>query len=224
MAILAQVLHRRQPSVVLGSVGVGSGNRTEGEKGGRRACRSGCRGAGAGDARALQPVSRCKRLPGKKRSCRLAITRSVPEKSEEGEAIEQASENESTFNWFRVVLAFIFPALGGLLFGYDIGATSGAIVSLTSEATGGVPWFDLTPIQSGLVVSSSLAGALISSVAAFFIGDEVGRRREILLAAILYIFGTALEAGASSYIMLVVGRVIYGLGIGFAMHGAPACK
>jgi len=222
MAILAQVLHRRQPSVVLGSVGVGSGNRTDGEKGGRRACRSGCRGAGAGDARALQPVSRCERLPGKKRSCRLAITRSVPEKSEEGEAIEQTSENESTFNWFRVVLAFIFPALGGLLFGYDIGATSGAIVSLTSEATGGVPWFDLTPIQSGLVVSSSLAGALISSVAAFFIGDEVGRRREILLAAILYIFGTALEAGASSYIMLVVGRVIYGLGIGFAMHGAPA--
>ena len=53
-------------------------------------------------------------------------------------------------DWFRIVLAFLFPALGGLLFGYDIGATSGALVSLTSEATGGVPWFDLTPFQVSL--------------------------------------------------------------------------
>ena len=37
-------------------------------------------------------------------------------------------------------LAFIFPALGGGLFGYDIGATSGALVSLTNAATAGTDW------------------------------------------------------------------------------------
>ncbi len=37
-------------------------------------------------------------------------------------------------------LAFIFPALGGGLFGYDIGATSGALVSLSSAATSGTDW------------------------------------------------------------------------------------
>ena len=134
----------------------------------------------------------------------------------------EGTSTEEPLNWFRVVLAFLFPALGGLLFGFDIGATSGALVSLTSAQTGGVPWYDLTPLQSGLVVSSSLAGALISSVAAFFVGDEIGRRKEILLASGLYVLGTVLEAGASSYGMLVAGRTIYGLGIGFAMHGAPA--
>ena len=37
-------------------------------------------------------------------------------------------------------LVFVFPAVGGLLFGYDIGATSGALVSITSERTSGTDW------------------------------------------------------------------------------------
>ena len=37
-------------------------------------------------------------------------------------------------------LVFLFPAIGGLLFGYDIGATSGALVSITSEQTSGTDW------------------------------------------------------------------------------------
>lgn len=72
------------------------------------------------------------------------------------------------------------------------------------------------------MVSSSLFGALVSSVAAFFVGDNLGRRREILLAAVLYLAGTALEGLAQSYPLLLCGRLTYGLGIGFAMHGAPA--
>ena len=147
---------------------------------------------------------------------------SVDEEVEDRQGLELSSAPTRNENWFRVVLAFLFPALGGLLFGYDIGATSGALVSLTNASTGGVPWYDLSTLQSGLVVSSSLFGALISSVAAFFVGDILGRRKEILLAAILYAIGVALEAGASSYPLLVAGRTIYGLGIGFAMHGAPA--
>ena len=38
-------------------------------------------------------------------------------------------------------LVFVFPALGGLLFGYDIGATSGALVSITSQQTSGTDWW-----------------------------------------------------------------------------------
>jgi len=133
-----------------------------------------------------------------------------------------SSSSSEIKSWGRVALAFVFPALGGLLFGYDIGATSGALVSLTTEATGGVSWYDLSSLQSGLVVSASLAGALCSSVAAFFVGDALGRRREILLAAVLYAAGTLLESTAPSFALLVAGRLVYGLGIGFAMHGAPA--
>ena len=40
----------------------------------------------------------------------------------------------------RLLAAFLFPALGGLLFGYDIGATSFVLVQLQDPAASGVPW------------------------------------------------------------------------------------
>ena len=43
-------------------------------------------------------------------------------------------------NWAMTIPAFLFPALGGALFGYDIGATSGALVSIKSAATSGTDW------------------------------------------------------------------------------------
>ena len=46
--------------------------------------------------------------------------------------------------------------------------------------------YSLSPFKSGLVVSSSLFGALAGSVGAFFLGDKLGRRRELMLAACLY--------------------------------------
>ncbi|CAL5219592.1 g1455 [Coccomyxa viridis] len=119
-------------------------------------------------------------------------------------------------------LLFIFPALGGLLFGYDIGATSGALVSLKSAVTSGTTWYDLDSFQSGLVVSSSLFGALAGSSAAFVVGDKLGRRRELLLAAVLYGGSSVVMGAAPGLEILVLGRALYGLGIGFAMHAAPA--
>ncbi len=58
-----------------------------------------------------------------------------------GEAATQ--EEEQPIDWFITSLLFLFPALGGLLFGYDIGATSGAIISLKSAATSGTTWYAL---------------------------------------------------------------------------------
>ncbi|DBA88440.1 TPA: hypothetical protein ACH3X2_004930 [Trebouxia sp. C0005] len=125
-------------------------------------------------------------------------------------------------DWLMTSLVFLFPAIGGLLFGYDIGATSGALVSITSQQTSGTDWYSLSPFKSGLVVSSSLFGALAGSVGAFFLGDKLGRRRELMLAACLYGAAAVLLFFAPSYPLLLTGRVMYGLGIGFAMHAAPA--
>ena len=46
---------------------------------------------------------------------------SVDEEVEDRQGLELSSAPTRNENWFRVVLAFLFPALGGLLFGYDIG-------------------------------------------------------------------------------------------------------
>ncbi|DBA73245.1 TPA: hypothetical protein ACH3X1_011308 [Trebouxia sp. C0004] len=125
-------------------------------------------------------------------------------------------------DWLMTSLVFLFPAIGGLLFGYDIGATSGALISITSQQTSGTDWYSLSPFKSGLVVSSSLFGALAGSVGAFFLGDKLGRRRELMLAACLYGAAATLLFFAPSYPLLLTGRVMYGVGIGFAMHAAPA--
>ena len=82
--------------------------------------------------------------------------------------------------------------------------------------------YQLTTLQSGLVVSLSLAGALIGSVAALIFGDRLGRRRELLAAAGLYAAGSVAVAVAPGLGVLLAGRLAYGVGIGFAMHAAPA--
>lgn len=125
-------------------------------------------------------------------------------------SVQGYEPDQQPIDWIITSLAFLFPALGGALFGYDIGATSGALVSIKSAATSGTDWcvlspphlcdsapdhcseaatgcrFQLTSFQSGLVVSLSLFGALAGSAAAFVVGDPIGRRNELLLAAALY--------------------------------------
>ncbi len=106
---------------------------------------------------------------------------------------------------------------------YDIGATSGALISLTDPAVSGTAWGPaLSSLQGGLVVSLSLLGALAGSAGALAWGDALGRRRELLLAAALYAGGAAGAAAAPELGALYAARLVYGLGIGFAMHAAPA--
>lgn len=156
--------------------------------------------------------------------------RDILARAEERDSLLEAPDADSittsmsprNVDWFMTSLVFLFPAVGGLLFGYDIGATSGALVSITSQQTSGTDWYSLSPFQAGLVVSSSLFGALAGSVGAFFLGDKLGRRRELMLGACLYGAAATLLYFAPNYPLLLTGRVTYGLGIGFAMHAAPA--
>lgn len=81
---------------------------------------------------------------------------------------DPSSENYSALS---AVFPFLFPALGGLLYGYDIGATSCATISIESATLSGISWYNLSSVQIGLITSGSLYGALIGSVLAFNIAD-----------------------------------------------------
>lgn len=125
-------------------------------------------------------------------------------------------------DWVATGFAFLFPAIAGLLFGWDIGSTSGALTNIMDPVHSGTNWYALDPFQQGLVVSTSLAGALVASgAAAVSVGDALGSKRELLLASLFYAAGAAVQGAAPSLEVLVVGRFTYGLGIGFAMHAAP---
>ena len=74
----------------------------------------------------------------------------------------------------RVVRAFLFAALAGALFGYDIGST--AVVTSEDQILSD---FDIPPNswQQGALVSCSLYGALVASVLLFAFGEVLGRRQ-----------------------------------------------
>lgn len=130
-------------------------------------------------------------------------------------------EHHADYTWSAVLLPFFFPALAGSLFGYDIGATSGASVSITSPHLSGTDWYELSSLQMGLIVSGSLYGALLGSIVAFNVADYLGRRRELLTAGVLYILGSLVTALAPNLTVIILGRLIFGVGIGLAMHAAP---
>lgn len=135
--------------------------------------------------------------------------------------VSKDEDENLPFEWSAVLWPFFFPALGGLLFGYDIGATSGAAVSIVSQQFSGTDWFNLTSLQTGFVVSGSLYGALLGSILAFNVADTLGRRKELILAAFLYILGSSITSFAPNLAVVVTGRLIFGLGIGLSMHAAP---
>ena len=143
---------------------------------------------------------------------------------------EENEEEKSTTSTISIttmssmtVLAFGFPALAGLLFGYDIGATSGAVISLTSSSLSGATWAGdaIDTTRAAFFVSSSLVGALSGSGGALVFGNVLGRRRELQLAACLYAAGALTVSAGAAYVPVVLGRLMYGIGIGFAMHAAP---
>jgi sugar porter (SP) family MFS transporter len=130
-----------------------------------------------------------------------------------------------------VVALFLFPALGGLLFGYDIGATSFAVDQMTDSTLSGTTWADKLsePFYKGLVTSSSTIGAFLGSLLVFTVADKIGRKVELQIGSTLYFFGALAiyYSGSPSFspdlglFLIVISRIIYGFGIAFAMHGAP---
>jgi MFS family permease len=64
----------------------------------------------------------------------------------------------------------------------------------------------------------SLLGALTGSLLALLSGNKIGRRSELMLAAVLYGVGATLLGVSPNLEVLLAARVLYGLGIGFAMH------
>ncbi|TQD80610.1 hypothetical protein C1H46_033862 [Malus baccata] len=149
------------------------------------------------------------------------VRKSSGEIGDTQEPLLNGVHNSENYSLIAAILPFLFPALGGLLYGYDIGATSCATISVESATLSGVSWYNLSSVEIGLITSGSLYGALIGSLMAFNIADFLGRRRELILAALLYLLGALVTAVAPDLPVMVIGRLVYGIGIGLAMHAAP---
>ncbi|WP_199191832.1 sugar porter family MFS transporter [Staphylococcus saprophyticus] len=104
-------------------------------------------------------------------------------------------------------LIFFLGALGGLLYGYDMGVISGALLFIKDD-------IQLNSVTEGLVVASMLVGAIFGSGASGPLSDRLGRRRVVFVIAIVYIVGALILALAPSMPVLVIGRLVIGLAVG----------
>jgi sugar porter (SP) family MFS transporter len=113
-----------------------------------------------------------------------------------------------------VYVVAAIAALSGLLFGYDTGVISGALPFIKTQ-------FALSPDGEGLVVGGVLLGATFSSIVSGGLTDRFGRKRVILVTALLFAAGSVLAGLAPTVPLLVAGRVVLGLAIGIASFAAP---
>ncbi|WP_409237008.1 MFS transporter [Streptomyces sp. PA5.6] len=105
-------------------------------------------------------------------------------------------------------------ALGGLLFGFDTGVISGALLFLKED-------FHLTSFQEGAVISSLLLGAAAGALWSGGPADRWGRRRTLIVIAATFTLGLLLATLATGFWTLVAARVILGLAVGSASSLVP---
>ncbi|HEY2635987.1 MAG TPA: sugar porter family MFS transporter [Solirubrobacteraceae bacterium] len=109
---------------------------------------------------------------------------------------------------------YFFGALGGLLFGYDTGVISGAILFIKKD-------FGASAFVQGAIVASLLLGAMIGAACAGRLADRLGRRRLIIIAAIVFTVGAIGAAAAPSSAALIAARFVIGLAVGTAALVVP---
>ncbi|CBY18349.1 unnamed protein product [Oikopleura dioica] len=107
-----------------------------------------------------------------------------------------------------------FSSIGGLLFGYDTGVVSGALLLVTQE-------FNLSTIEQELIVTSTIAFAALFSLAAGLLNARLGRRLTIIISSFLFATGSVFMAASSGFTSLLIGRAIIGTGLGISSMSIP---
>jgi SP family myo-inositol transporter-like MFS transporter 13 len=107
-------------------------------------------------------------------------------------------------------------AFSGLLFGYDTGVVSGAMLQMR--------YFDevvTSDIQQSLAVSAAIGASFVGALLSGYLSDDLGRRPAILFSALLFLIGSMLMFFAPTFLVLAVGRMVVGAGIGIASSVTP---
>ncbi|KAJ9682928.1 hypothetical protein PVL29_018784 [Vitis rotundifolia] len=135
---------------------------------------------------------------------------------------------------WSVLISCVLGAMGGLIFGYDIGI-SGGVTSMPTflekffpsvykkeeldKSTNQYCKFDSQILT--LFTSSLYLAALVSSLVASYATRRFGRRVSMLVGGLIFMAGAILNAFAVNILMLIFGRIFLGFGVGFASQSVP---
>ncbi|XP_061345939.1 sugar transport protein 5-like [Gastrolobium bilobum] len=132
-----------------------------------------------------------------------------------------------------VVITCIVAASSGLIFGYDVGVSGGVTTmvpflmkffpAILRKAAGSeVNMYCVYDSQVLTLFTSSLyLAGLVSSLAASRVTTALGRRNTIILGGTIFFAGGAINGGSENIAMLILGRILLGLGVGFTNQAAP---
>ena len=123
-------------------------------------------------------------------------------------------EASNGVNMQYLILLAVAASLGGLLFGYDTAVIAGAIGFLAEK-------FELTAAMKGWTASSAIIGCIFGAMFAGVISDRFGRKRVLIVTAILFAISAIGSAIPQSLVELIGARFIGGLGVGAASMLAP---
>jgi sugar porter (SP) family MFS transporter len=136
-----------------------------------------------------------------------------------GDSRDRSDSPQGTLAVFRSAPRYTYlvasvAALGGLLFGYDIGVISGAELDLKQA-------FHLSAGTEELAVAAVLIGSVIGALFAGKLADRISRRYALLVMAVIYGLGAVLTAISPSYWWFFAFRVLTGLAVGASSMIVP---
>lgn len=115
---------------------------------------------------------------------------------------------------FYVYTLSCIAAITGLLFGFDTGIISGALLFIEKD-------FLVSTELKEMIVSSVLLGAMLGSPISGRLTDRFGRRKLMLITSGLFIAGTMIATFAANVYGIIAGRLLIGFAIGMGSYTAP---
>ncbi|MEO6283119.1 MAG: sugar porter family MFS transporter [Dyadobacter sp.] len=113
-----------------------------------------------------------------------------------------------------ISLITLIAALGGFLFGFDMAVVSGIIEPVRAQ-------YGLSAPEEGLFVSFALLGCIAGVAFSGYLSDKIGRKKVLFVAAILFLISAVGFSLSSSYTVLIVFRILAGVGVGVASNVSP---
>ncbi|MDF2829357.1 MAG: transporter, partial [Mycobacterium sp.] len=113
-----------------------------------------------------------------------------------------------------VVIVALVSAISGVLYGYDTGIISGALLQITDD-------FGIAETWKQVIAASILLGAVIGALTCSYLSDERGRKGTLVLLAVVFVVGALWCAFAPNPVLLSLGRLVLGFAVGGATQTAP---
>lgn len=112
------------------------------------------------------------------------------------------------------VIVALVSAISGVLYGYDTGIISGALLQITED-------FGIAEAWKQVIAASILLGAVIGALTCSYLSDRRGRKGTLVLLAVVFVVGALWCALAPNPVLLSLGRLVLGFAVGGATQTAP---